>query len=107
MIDDFFWPYQIFFHILVSRKSFGAFALCQKYHGHTVMVHNVDVGSFNNQVDNILAIFDPLPPLGGQIWTFLTPFSYVQMDIVDICQPPFPLFLSMWLLNDPHTQVHI
>ena len=42
-------------------------------------------GSFNNQVDKILPILDPLPPLGGQIWTFLPPFSYIHMDIVDIC----------------------
>ena len=47
-------------------------------------------GSFENHVDKILTIFDPLPPLGGQIWTFLTPFSYVQMDLVDIYQPPSP-----------------
>ena len=47
-------------------------------------------GSFNNHVDMILTIFYPLPPLGGQIWTFLTPFSYVQMDLVDIYQPPSP-----------------
>ena len=39
-------------------------------------------------MDKILTIFDPLPPLDGQIWTFLALFSYVQMDIVDICQPP-------------------
>ena len=56
-------------------------------------------------MDKILTIFDPLPPLGGQIWTFLTPFSYVNLDMVDICQP-LPLmpkssysFRSNTLLN--------
>ena len=52
-------------------------------------------------MDKILTIFDPLPPLDGQIRTFLALFSYVQMEIVDICQPPPPLILSTWLLNDP------
>ena len=35
-------------------------------------------------MDKILTIFDPLP-LGGQIWTILQPFSYVEMDI----PPPY------------------
>ena len=46
---------------------------------HTIWGHY-----FNNHMDKILTIYDPLPPLGGQIWTFLPPFSYVQ---VEICQP--------------------
>ena len=61
-------------------------------------------GSFNNHVDKILTIFDPLPPLGGQIWTFLTPFSYVQMDIVDICQPPSPPIHVHVVIERPHNE---
>ena len=52
-------------------------------------------------MDNILTISDPLPPLGGQIWIFLPPFSYVHMDIVDICQPPSPPYLVHVVIERP------
>ena len=52
-------------------------------------------GTFNNHVDKILIIFDPLPPLGGQIWTFLTPFSYVQMDMWTFVNPLPPIHVQV------------
>ena len=44
------------------------------------------MGSFNNHVDKILTIFDPLPPSHGQTWTFQWPPTYVHMDFHD--HPP-------------------
>ena len=42
--------------------------------------------------------------MGGQIWTFLPPFSYVHMDIVDICQPPSPPYLVHVVIERPPDQ---
>ena len=55
----------------------------------------------NNHVDNILTFFDPLPPLDGQILTFLLPSSYAHMDIMDICQPPSPPYLVHVVIERP------
>ena len=44
----------------------------------------------------VLVIFDPLPPL---TWTILLNKAYEVTWTFDY--PP-PLFLSTWLLNDPH-----
>ena len=37
-------------------------------------------GAFNNYVDQILSIFDPLPPSSGQAWTFYIPPPPVDVD---------------------------
>ena len=58
-------------------------------------------------MDKILTIFDPLPPLDGQIWTFFPPFSNVYMGIVDICQPPFPPYHVHMVFERPPWFCHI
>jgi hypothetical protein len=39
-------------------------------------------GSFNNYVDPILPMFDPLPPLSGQLWTFYRFTNYFYLPFV-------------------------
>ena len=63
--------------IIFAKDFDGGWEFCLCFLSHHSKIkkdgrakHIPNKGAFNNYVDQILTIFDPLPPLSGQAWTF-------------------------------------
>ena len=64
------------------------------------------MGSFNNNVDQTLPNFDPLP-FSGQLWTVDMIPTFCHVTKRRLSTEPLPPLLSTYLLNEPYVRFEI